>query len=295
MATPAAERIFNNNQAFWWDAARDVQDDFTYPLHQEAPHPRSHDNGKKTRIISQDKRGYYVRSRPAGDDLSDIALDATIRSASLHQRERRTPEPQHAIIVKRADLMRKVRIRKASNLILFLVDLSWSMAVTQRMSATKGAILSILTNAYQHRDRVGLITFQKDEAKIVLPPTHSVMLAERSMKNVPIGGKTPLAAGLLKAYQVMSREKKMNKDTNIQLIILTDGGGNVSISGGDPMEDSRIVAEKIAAEGFNCIVVNTEQITFDQGFANLLAKQLNAPCHLIANIKADSLLKTINQ
>ena len=295
MATAAAEKVFNNNQAFWWDAARDEQDDFTYPLNQEAPVPRKRDNGKKTRVISQDNHGVYVRAYPAGDQLNDIALDATIRAASLYQRERSSELPRRGIVIHRSDLMRKQRVRKTSSLILFLVDLSWSMAVTQRMAATKGAILSILTNAYQHRDRVGLITFQKDSANLVLPPTHSVMLAERAMKNIPIGGKTPLAAGLFKAWQVMSREKRLHQDTDIFLVVLSDGAGNVSLNGGDPMEDSRIMAERIAEDAFRCVVINTEQITFDQGFANLLAKQLNAPCHLIANIKPDSLLKTIRE
>ena len=161
--------------------------------------------------------------------------------------------------------MRKVRVRKASNLILFLLDLCCSMAVTQRMKATKSAILSILTNAYQKRDSVCLITFQKDTAKLVVPPTHSVMLAERSMKEMKVGGKTPLAAGLVKACEVMERERQRDPGLNILMIALTDGDGNVSQYGGDPKEESRIAAEKIAEKHFSCVVVNTEQITFDQG------------------------------
>lgn len=231
-----------------------------------------------------------MRTRPAGDELNDLALDASIRAAALHSDGNHgTP----VIRIRRQDLMRKVRIRKTSNLLIFLVDLSWSMAVTQRMRATKSAILSILTDAYQNRDRVALITFHGDASEVVIPPTRSVMLAERQMKNVPIGGKTPLAAGLLSAYELMSRERRLNADTNQLLIVLSDGDGNVPLYGGDPKEEAKRIAETIAAEGFHSLVINTEHITFDQGYANQLAKQLNAPCHLVANIRPDSLLNLV--
>jgi magnesium chelatase subunit D len=96
-----------------------------------------------------------------------------------------------AFAVRREDYQRKVRVRRSANLILFLVDASWSMAVAERMSATKGAILSLLTDAYQRRDRVGLIVFQKDRATLVLPPTNSVLLAQRALADIPVGGKHP--------------------------------------------------------------------------------------------------------
>ena len=241
-----------------------------------------------------DGRGYYIRSREAGDDLRDIALDATIRKCAGQGRNPGHSDSGLAIKIRKSDLMRKVRVQKISNLLVFLVDLSWSMAVTQRMRATKEAILSILVDAYQSRDRVALVTFQKDSSKIVIPPTHSVMLAERSMKNVPIGGKTPLAAGLSTAHELMIRERRMRADTNQLLIVLTDGAGNVPLTeGGDPMEDVKIAAERIAVDGFRSLVINTEEITFGDGLANQLAKQLNAPCHLISNIQSELLLKIV--
>ena len=96
-----------------------------------------------------------------------------------------------AFAIERADLQRKVRVKKTANLVLFLVDASWSMAVAERMNATKGAILSLLTDAYQRRDRVGLIVFQKDRATLVLSPTNSIQLAQRALAEIPVGGKTP--------------------------------------------------------------------------------------------------------
>ena len=123
---------------------------------------------------------------------------------------RRRPLPgatrSHAkprLAVEKSDLQRKVRVRRAANLILFVVDASWSMAAAERMEATKGAIMSLLMDAYQRRDQVGLVVFQKEEARLVLPPTSSVELAKHRLADVPVGGKTPLSAGLLMAYRVL--------------------------------------------------------------------------------------------
>ena len=135
--------------------------------------------------------------------------------------------------------MKKIRVRKAANLILFLVDASWSHGqVAERMAATKGAILSLLTDAYQRRDRVGLVVFQKTRATLVLPPTNSVLLAQEALSDVPVGGKTPLSAGLLMSYEVIRKEKLLHPEIMPLLIILTDGAGNVSISHQSPQEEA---------------------------------------------------------
>ena len=134
----------------------------------------------------------------------DLAFDATIRTAAPFQRHRREERAHRkvAFVVKREDLQKKVRVRRAANLVLFVVDASWSMAAAERIEATKGAVLSLLHDAYQRRDQVGLIVFQREEARIVLPPTSSVELAQQALRNVPVGGKTPLSAGLLAAFRV---------------------------------------------------------------------------------------------
>ncbi len=131
-----------------------------------------------------------------------------MRAAAPFQNERHEQRKHVAFAIHPGDYMRKVRVRRAANLVLFLVDASWSMAVAERMAATKGAILSLLTDAYQRRDRVGLIVFQKDRATLVLPPTNSVFLAQRALEDIPVGGKTPLSAGLQMAHDVLHKETR---------------------------------------------------------------------------------------
>ncbi len=190
--------------------------------------------------------------------------------------------------------MKKVRIRKNASLIVFLVDLSWSMAVTKRMAATKTAITTILTKAYQARDDVCLITFQKDRANVVIPPTHSIAIAEKYMKGMQVGGKTPLSAGLEKALEMMLRECRNYKPENIYLVLLSDCDGNVSLlSDNDPIEEAMAAAERIAAERFRTIVINSDPMTFGQGHANLLARRLKASCYLISDFNSDRLLNVI--
>jgi len=175
------------------------------------------------------------------------------------------------------------------------VDASWSMAVAERMNATKGAILSLLTDAYQRRDRVGLIVFQKDRATLVLPPTNSVQLAQRALVDIPVGGKTPLSAGLFMAHDVLTHEKHLHPDVEPLLIILTDGAGNVSLGTLPPQEESFRFAELIANEKTRSIVINMEHAAFDQGLAQQLADHLKAPCYALSELKAESLYHTVRQ
>ncbi|NTV37153.1 MAG: VWA domain-containing protein, partial [Anaerolineaceae bacterium] len=224
-----------------------------------------------------------------------LAFDATLRAAAPFQRERSEERKRVAFAVHRSDFMRKVRVRRAANLVLFLVDASWSMAVAERMSATKGAIISLLTDAYQRRDRVGLIVFQKDRATLVLPPTNSVQLAQRALQNIPVGGKTPLAHGLQMSLDVLQREKMLHPDVNPLLIVLTDGAGNVSMGHLAPMEESNRLADLIAEEHIHCVVVNMEHAAFDQGLAQGLADHLKSPCYTLAELKAESLYSTVRE
>ena len=151
--------------------------------------------GRRSHTRTDQKRGRYVLARPSAGKAQDLAFDATLRAAAPFQKSRKELRKHVAFAVRPGDYHKKIRVRRAANLILFLVDASWSMAVTERMNATKGAILSLLTDAYQRRDRVGLITFQKNRANLVLPPTNSVELAQQALEHIPVGGKTPLSAG----------------------------------------------------------------------------------------------------
>jgi magnesium chelatase subunit D len=252
-------------------------------------------SGRRSQTQTDRKRGRYIQARPAHGQADDLAFDATIRAAAPFQKSRQQirDEEDVAFAVRREDYQRKVRVRRASNLILFLVDASWSMAVAERMAATKGAILSLLTDAYQRRDRVGLIVFQKDRATLVLPPTNSVLLAQRALADIPVGGKTPLSAGLMMAYQVLQRETTLHPDVLPLLIILTDGAGNVALEGGSPQSEAHKIADMIAEEDFRSVVINMEHEAFDQGLALALSEHLDAPCYTLADLRSETLYRAV--
>jgi magnesium chelatase subunit D len=223
-----------------------------------------------------------------------LAFDATFRAAAPHQKYR--DKSDKALALRKSDLREKVRVRRSANLVLFVVDASWSMAVAERMEATKGAIMSLLTDAYQRRDRVGLVVFNKNDAKIVLPPTNSVHLARNSLADIAVGGKTPLSAGLLTALEVFKREAIVHPDVMPLMILLTDGAGNVSLSDLPPQEEAHRIARILHEIRVRSVVINMEHAAFDQGLAKLLADNLGAPCHTLKDLQADSLyLKVLEQ
>ena len=252
-------------------------------------------SGRRSRTHTDRKRGRYIQARPTPGKAEDLAFDATLRAAAPFQRERYEQRKRVAFAIRPADYMRKVRVRRAANLVLFLVDASWSMAVAERMAATKGAILSLLTDAYQRRDRVGLIVFQKDRATLVMPPTTSVYLAQRALADIPVGGKTPLSAGLFMAQEVLKREKILHPDVMPLLIVLTDGAGNVSMGSLPPQEEAKKFAEEIAAAHVHSLVINMEHAAFDQGLAQTLADNLDGPCYTITELKAENLYMAVQQ
>ncbi len=292
------QNVFDDHNAYWWDGGQ-------VPKMGESFAPRRLDTpldkmmrrhgGRRSRTHTDRKRGRYIQARPANGQVDDLAFDATLRAAAPFQKERDEQRKRVAFAIRPADYQRKVRVRKAANLVLFLVDASWSMAVAERMSATKGAILSLLTDAYQRRDRVGLIVFQKDRATLVLPPTNSIFLAQRALADIPVGGKTPLSAGLKMGLEVLVRERLLHPDVMPLLIVLTDGAGNVSIGTMPPQPEAHQLADHIADEKFRCVVVNMEHVAFDQGLAQSLAEHLNAPCYTLQELKAENLYRAVRQ
>jgi Mg-chelatase subunit ChlD len=249
--------------------------------------------GRRSSTRTSRKRGRYIQARPAAGDLSDIALDATIRQAALQQLEREAEQGTLTILPQ--DVQKKVRVRRASNLILFVVDASWSMAGAQRMEATKGAIMSLLVDAYQKRDHVGLVVFQKDEARLVLPFTSSVELAQQALRHLPVGGKTPLSAGLMMAYRVFRRELRLHPEAMPLLILLTDGAGNVALTDAPPQEEAHKIADLIGQTGIHSVVVNMEHEAYDRGLAKNLARALGGPCYCLAELRAAELYRTVRE
>jgi Mg-chelatase subunit ChlD len=249
--------------------------------------------GKRSRTRTERKRGRYVQARPAHGKTDDLAFDATLRHAAPFQPRR--DRSQVALALNTEDLHRKVRVRRAANLILFVVDASWSMAVAERMQATKGAIMSLLTDAYQRRDRVGLVVFQKNDARVVLPPTNSVELAQKALAEIPVGGKTPLSAGLTLAFQVFISERRLHPDVMPLMILLTDGAGNVSMTNLPPQEEAHRIADRLRIEQIRSVVINMEHVAFDQGLTARLAAHLGGPCYALAELKAELLYQTVQK
>jgi magnesium chelatase subunit D len=292
--------VFDKQDSYWWEGGKKVESgaEFTPRKLQTALDKLTRQQaGRRSRTRTERKRGRYIQARPAGDKTDDIAFDATLRAAAPFQlqRQEQLDESGMAYALQKSDLQRKIRVRRASNLILFVVDASWSMAVSERMQATKGAIMSLLTDAYQRRDRVGLIVFQKDRAHLVLPPTNSVVLAKKALANIPVGGKTPLSAGLLLAYDTIKREKTLHPDIMPMMILLTDGAGNVSMSNQSPQEEACQIADLIKEEGYRTVTINMEHAAFDQGLAAKLAQRMGGPCYTLAQLRADTLLQTVRQ
>jgi magnesium chelatase subunit D len=295
-AEPAPQDVFDTGYAHWWEGGEKVEVGPEFSV-RKLDNPldkmtRRH-GGRRSQTRTNRKRGRYIMARPANGKTDDIAFDATIRAAAPYQKRRKEQRKRVAFAIQSSDFQRKIRVKKAANLVLFVVDASWSMAVAERMSATKGAILSLLTDAYQRRDRVGLVVFQKDRATLVLPPTNSTQLAQRALVDIPVGGKTPLSAGLFMAYQVIRKERILHTDVMPLIILLTDGAGNVSMSSLPPQEESHRIAERIAADEIRSIVVNMEHAAFDQGLAQELADHLEAPCYTLNELKAETLYRKV--
>lgn len=295
-AEPAPQNVFDSSDAHWWEGGKKVESGEEFAARSvDTPLDRltRRDTGRRSRTYTDKKRGRYVRARPAGDDLRDIAFDATIRAAAPYQLERDHSEMAYSL--ERSDFQRKVRVKKTANLILFVVDASWSMAVAERMQATKGAIMSLLTDAYQRRDRVGLIVFHKDRAIEVLKPTNSVTLAKKALADIPIGGKTPLSAGLALAREVFRKERASHPDVQPLMILLTDGAGNVAMMGLPPQKEAHRMAQMMQDDGVRSVTINMEHESFDQGLAAELADHLGGPCYTLRELKAEILYETVRK
>jgi magnesium chelatase subunit D len=189
-----------------------------------------------------------------------------------------------------ADLRRSIREGREGNLVIFLVDASGSMAARDRMSAVGGATLSLLRDAYQRRDKVAVITFRGEQAKVLLPPTSSVHIASRRLARFDTGGKTPLAQGLLAARDVVVREKARDRARRSLVVVLTDGRAT---GGPDPLGRTRAAAAMLLAEGAAAVVVDCETSYVRLGLAQTLATQLGAPAVRLAELRADGLTRLV--
>ncbi|MET9653058.1 putative cobaltochelatase [Streptomyces sp. NPDC006460] len=221
--------------------------------------------------------------RPRGT-LTKLHLSATVQAAAPHQKARgRTGA---GLVVRRDDLRQATREGREGNLVLFAVDASGSMAARQRMSAVKGAVLSLLLDAYQRRDKVGLITFRGRDAEVALPPTSSVDAAAARLEQLPTGGRTPLSAGLLKAHDVLRVERLRDPSRRPLLVVVTDGRAT---GGKDPVALAARAARLHAAEGTAAVVVDCETGPVRLGLAGDLARELGGTAVTLDELRADSI------
>ncbi|MFG3255504.1 putative cobaltochelatase [Streptomyces sp. NPDC048172] len=237
--------------------------------------------GRRSRARTAHGRTTGAR-RPQGA-LGKLHLAATVQAAAPHQHAR--GRAGNGLLLRRDDLREAVREGREGNLVLFVVDASGSMAARRRMSAVKGAVLSLLLDAYQRRDKVGLVTFRRSEAEVALPPTSSVDTAAARLESLPTGGRTPLAAGLLKAREVLRVERMRDPARRPLLVTVTDGKAT---GGPEPLVRTRRAASLLAAEGTASVVVDCETGPVRLGLAAELARDLGGPAVTLDELRADA-------
>ncbi|AVV43368.1 magnesium chelatase [Streptomyces sp. P3] len=238
--------------------------------------------GRRSRARTEHGRTTGAR-RPRGA-LTKLHLAATVHAAAPHQRARGRSGP--GLVVRRDDLRQAVREGREGNLVLFVVDASGSMAARQRMGAVKGAVLSLLLDAYQRRDKVGLVTFRGSAADVALPPTSSVDAAAVRLESLPTGGRTPLAAGLLRAHDVLRVERLRDPARRALVVVVTDGRAT---GGPEPVGTAGRAARLFAAEGVASVVVDCESGPVRLGLAGELAAQLGGTAVTLDELRADSI------
>jgi magnesium chelatase subunit D len=238
--------------------------------------------GRRSRARTEHGRTTGAR-RPRGA-LTKLHLAATVQAAAPHQRAR--GRTGRGLVVRRDDLRQATREGREGNLVLFVVDASGSMAARQRMSAVKGAVLSLLLDAYQRRDKVGLVTFRGSAAEVALPPTSSVDAAAARLETLPTGGRTPLAAGLLRAHEVLRVERLRDPARRALVVVVTDGRAT---GGPEPVALAGRAARLFAADGVASVVVDCESGPVRLGLAGQLAGELDGTAVTLDELRADSI------
>lgn len=258
-------------------------------------------SGRRALTRSDSAQGRYVRAAPPKGKIADVAFDATFRAAAPYQTMRRHGKtPGTAIAVEREDLRMKRRERRVGATLLFVVDASGSMAAQQRMRAVKGAILSLLQDAYRKRDSIGMVAFRKQTAERILPFTRSVEAASIHLRELPTGGKTPLAAGLLKGWETLQAARARDKNIVPVMIVVTDGKANAGLRSGLPdttagaiWRECLSVGEQIGKSGIFVLVVDTEQGFVRLGQAALLAEAMQGDCCRLEHLDESAMAEAV--
>src|SRR5215212_768079 len=244
--------------------------------------------GRRSRARSD--RGRVVGARRPNGTVTRLHLTGTVLAAAPHQVARGRTGP--GLRIAREDLRQATLEGREGNLVLFVVDASGSMGSRSRMGAVKGAVLSLLLDAYQRRDKVGLITFRGADAELALPPTWSVEAAAARLRSLPTGGRTPLAAGLLRAHEVLRVERVRDPRRRPLLVVVTDGRAT-GTRGGHHLADSYAAAGLLTAAGTASVVVDCESGPVRLGLAGALGAHLGAQTLRLEELAADSLAATV--
>ncbi|MFJ8434346.1 putative cobaltochelatase [Kitasatospora sp. NPDC094019] len=232
--------------------------------------------------------GHTIRARRPRGRLARLHLSATLRAAAPHQLAR--GRSSRSLVLHKDDFREQVRQGRESNLVLFVVDASGSMAARQRMTAVKGAVLSLLMDAYQRRDKIGMITFRGAGAELALPPTSSVEVGAARLESLPTGGRTPLAAGLLRAHEVLRVERLRDPDRRPLLVVVTDGRAT---GARDAVAQSHRAAGLLAGQGVASVVLDCESGPVRLGLARTLADRLRATAVTLDELRADGVASLV--
>jgi magnesium chelatase subunit D len=252
-----------------------------------APGVGSGEAGRRSRALTS--TGRTVGAFPAHRNRGRLHLTATIRAAAPHQAERgRLAEESLRLATQ--DMQLAVTEGRESNLVLLVVDASGSMAARRRMGAVKAAALSLLLDAYQRRDKVGLITFRGAEATLALPPTSSIDTAARRLHDLPTGGRTPLAEGLLCAAETLRVERIRDPRRRPLLVVVTDGRATY---GPNAVNRSRLVADQLRRAGVASLVIDCESGRLALGLAQTLSTHLGAQYLTVGEVGADQLIHAV--
>ncbi len=253
-------------------------------------------SGRRSVAITDCKDGKMVgqRAPEEGGTMkpSHIAIDATLKAAALRSAEQGKP-----FAVEKQDLRKAVRKRRVGNLIIFVLDASASMGARERIESTRKVVGDLLVDAYQKRDKVGLITFRDEAAQLVLAPTSSLQMAKIRLKELATGGATPLSHGLAMGLTVAKRELARSAGATPLLVLVTDGYGNVPYTSSNPVKESLFIASKIRDEKFPCVVFDTSNggspFRRDSGVsshARRIADTMGARYYALAPLKAADMI-----
>ena len=248
-------------------------------------------SGKRSLTRTDLKQGRYVRAELPSESADDLAFDATIRAAAPYQRLR--GDNGCALNIQKSDLRQKIREKRIGSTFLFAVDASGSMGARERMSSVKGAIFCILQEAYQKRDRVGMLAFRREQAEVLLPFTRSVDLAQKSLAQLPTGGKTPLAEGLAAALAMLGRLNKHERELEPVLVLVTDGRANAKTAGSDPVAAALKAAEQIRKAKITAVVIDTEHDFIRLGIAQKLAAAMGASYYTLKKLSKESIIHIV--